>query len=60
MRVFLWFRTAWLRFGALDVIMKLLPCAPGPSLTVKEAMTLCSNYSSAAARPEKTSEIALG
>jgi Domain of unknown function (DUF1990) len=51
-------------FGAefsLDVIaMKLLPCALGPSLTVQEALTLSSNFSSAATLPEKISEIALG
>ena len=40
--------------------MKLLPCALGPSLTVEEASTLSSNFSSAATLPEKTSEIALG
>jgi len=40
--------------------MKLLPCALGPSLTVEEALTLRSNFSSAATLPEKTSEIALG
>jgi hypothetical protein len=40
--------------------MKLLPCALGPSLTVEEALTLGSNFSSVAALPEKTTEIALG
>jgi hypothetical protein len=40
--------------------MKLLPCALGPSLTVEEALTLRSNFSSVATLPEKTSEIALG
>ena len=40
--------------------MKLLPCALGPSLTVEEALTLNSNFSSAATLPEKTSEITLG
>jgi hypothetical protein len=40
--------------------MKLVPCALGPSLTVEEALTLNSNFSSAATLPEKTSEIALG
>jgi uncharacterized protein (UPF0548 family) len=39
--------------------MKLLPCALGPSLTVEEALTLDSNFSSAATLPEKTSDIAL-
>lgn len=40
--------------------MKLLPCALGPSLTVEEALTLSSNFSSAATLPEKSSEIPLG
>jgi hypothetical protein len=40
--------------------MKLLPCALGPTLTVEEALTLGSNFSSAATLPEKTSEVALG
>jgi hypothetical protein len=40
--------------------MKLLPYALGPSLTVEEALTLSSNFSSAATLPEKTSDIALG
>ena len=40
--------------------MKLLPCALGPGLTVEEALTLGSNFSSAATLPEKTSDIALG
>jgi Domain of unknown function (DUF1990) len=40
--------------------MKLLPCALGPALTVEEALTLSSNFSSVATLPEKTSEIALG
>ena len=40
--------------------MKLLPCALGPALTVEEALTLSANFSSAAAFPEKTSQIALG
>jgi uncharacterized protein (UPF0548 family) len=40
--------------------MKLFPCALGPTLTVEEALTLGSNFSSAATFPEKTSEIALG
>jgi hypothetical protein len=39
--------------------MKLLPCALGPALTVEEALTLSSNFSSPAALPEKTSGIAL-
>jgi Domain of unknown function (DUF1990) len=47
--------------GSLDVIaMKLLPCALGLSLTVEEALTLSSNFSSVATLPEKTSDIALG
>src|ERR1044072_6012266 len=40
--------------------MKLVPCALGPALTVEEALTLGSNFSSAAKLPEKTSDIALG
>ena len=40
--------------------MKLLPCVLGPALTVEEALTLGSNFSSAATLPEKTSDIALG
>jgi hypothetical protein len=40
--------------------MKLLPCALGPVLTVEEALTLSSNFSSSATLPEKTSQIALG
>ena len=39
--------------------MKLLPCALGPSLTVEEALTLSSNFSTVATLPENTSEIAL-
>jgi hypothetical protein len=39
--------------------MKLLPCALGPSLTVQEASTLGLNFYSAAALPEKTTEISL-
>jgi uncharacterized protein DUF1990 len=46
---------------SLDVVaMKLLPCALGPALTVEEALTLSSNFSTVAALPEKTSQIALG
>ncbi len=40
--------------------MKLLPCALGPSLTLEEARTLASNFSSVATLPEKTNKIALG
>jgi hypothetical protein len=40
--------------------MKLLPCALGPALTVEEALTLSSNFSSVATLPENTSQIALG
>jgi Domain of unknown function (DUF1990) len=40
--------------------MKLVPCALGPTLTVEEALTLTSNFSSVATLPERTSEIALG
>src|SRR5439155_17044689 len=40
--------------------MKLVPCALGPSLTLEEAQKLASNFLSATAFPEKTSEIALG
>jgi hypothetical protein len=40
--------------------MKLVPCALGPSLTLEEAQTLTSNFSSPMTLPQKTSEIALG
>ncbi|PYK39914.1 MAG: hypothetical protein DME49_02320 [Verrucomicrobia bacterium] len=40
--------------------MKVVPCALGPSLTLEEARTLDSNFSSVATLPEKTSEIGLG
>jgi hypothetical protein len=40
--------------------MKLLPCALGPGLTLEEALTLSSNFSSAATLPEKASDIAFG
>jgi hypothetical protein len=45
----------------LDVdLVKLVPCAVGPSLTLEEARTLTANFSSASSLPEKISEIALG
>jgi hypothetical protein len=39
--------------------MKLLPCALGPRLTLKEARTLASNFSSVATLPENTTQIAV-
>jgi uncharacterized protein (UPF0548 family) len=40
--------------------MKLIPCALGPSLTVNQAATLSSNFSTVTALPERTSDIGLG